>query len=166
MKQLMTAFLLFAFICNAFAQQSKDAPYQKQKALPAFSLKTLQNKQFTKANLPAGKPVLIFIFSPTCAHCAMETKDIIENMATLKKLSIVYASISTDKQQIAEFILETGIDAFPNIYLGMDTDLKLASFFRPTVTPFAAVYNSKYQLVQVFKDGYVMPKLLNTVKAL
>jgi len=58
------------------------------------------------------------------------------------------------------------IDSFPNIYLGIDTDLKLASFFRPTFTPFASVYNSNHQLVQVFKDGYVMPKLLNTVKAL
>lgn len=165
MKTILTALLLI-FVFGSFAQQNNDAPYQKQKALPAFTLKTLQDKHFTKANLPAGKPVLIFIFSPTCAHCAMETKEIIENMATLKKLSIVYASISTDKQQIAEFVLETGIDAYPNINLGMDTNLKLASFFHPTVTPFAAVYNSKHQLVQVFKDGYVMPKLLNTVKAL
>lgn len=165
MKTILTALLLI-FVFGSFAQQNNDAPYQKQKVLPAFTLKTLKDKNFTKANLPAGKPVLIFIFSPTCAHCAMETKEIIENMATLKKLSIVYASISTDKQQIAEFVLETGIDAYPNIYLGIDTNLKLASFFRPTVTPFAAVYNSKHQLIQAFKDGYVMPKLLNTVKAL
>lgn len=166
MKPILTTLVLLIVAFGSIAQQNNDAPYLKQKALPAFTLKTLQNKHFTKANLPAGKPVLIFVFSPTCAHCAMETKDIIENMATLKKLSIVYSSISTDKQKIAEFILETGIDAYPNISLGMDTDLKLASFFRPTVTPFAAVYNGKHQLVQVFKDGYVMPKLLNTVKAL
>ncbi len=166
MKRLLTTLFSFIVLGSAFAQKNNDAPYLKQKTLPAFTLQKISKGNFTKANLPAGKPVVIFIFSPTCAHCAMESKEIIENMATLKKLSIVYASISTDKQQIAEFILETGIDAYPNIYLGMDTELKLASFFRPTVTPFAAVYNSKHQLVQVFKDGYVMPKLLNTVKAL
>lgn len=166
MKPILTAFLLLSFVFSSFAQQSSDAPYLKQKSLPAFTLQKLSQGNFTKANLPAGKPVLIFIFSPTCAHCAMETKEIIENMPKLNKLSIVYASISADKQKIAEFILETGIDGYQNIYLGMDTNLKLTAFFRPTVTPFAAVYNSKNQLVQVFKEGYVMPKLLNTVKAL
>jgi thiol-disulfide isomerase/thioredoxin len=166
MKHLLTALFLSAFACSMFAQQKTDAPYLKQKSIPAFTLKTLNKGALTKANLPAGKPVVIFIFSPTCSHCAQETKQIVENMQTLKKFSFVYASISTDKQKIAEFILETGIDAYQNIYLGIDTDLKLASFFRPTVTPFAAVYNSKHQLVQAFADGYVMPKLLNTAKTL
>ena len=166
MKTILTLFFAFASTCSLFAQQKNDAPYQQQKTLPAFTLKTLQDKAFTKANLPAGKPVVVMVFSPTCSHCVQETKEIIQNMSTLKKLSFVYASISPDKQKIAEFILETNLDVYPNMYLGIDTNLKLASFFRPTVTPFAAVYNSKHQFVQAFTDGFVMPKLLNIVKPL
>lgn len=166
MKRLLTTLFSFIVLGNVLAQKNNDAPYLKQKTLPAFTLQKISKGNFTKANLPADKPVVIFVFSPTCGHCAQETMQIIENMQTLKKCSFVYTSISTDKQKIAEFILETGIDTYPNIYLGMDTELKLASFFRPTVTPFAAVYNKKQQLVHAFSDGYVMPKLLNIVKAL
>lgn len=166
MKRFLTTLFSFIVLGSALAQKNNDAPYLKQKTLPAFTLQKISKGNFTKANLPAGKPVVIFVFSPTCGHCAQESRQIIQEMQSLKKLSFVYASISSDQRQIEEFIYETGIDAYPNIYIGIDTNLKLASFFRPTVTPFAAVYNKKQQLVHAFTDGYVMPKLLNIVKAL
>jgi peroxiredoxin len=166
MKQLLIATVCCLSIYTGISQQSADAPYLKQKSIPAFSLKTLTNGSYGKANLRAGKPVVIFVFSPTCAHCVEETKQIVLNMKDLKQAEFVYASISSDRDQLVQFILATGIDDFSNIHLGIDKDLKLAGFFKPSVTPFVAVYDRKQQLAKVIRNGFVMPDLIRIMRSL
>lgn len=166
MRNLMTACFVFAFACSLSAQQNNDAPYLKQKSIPAFNLRTLSNGAYGKSNLPAGKPIVLFIFSPTCAHCVQETKQIVLNMKDLKKAEFVYASISSDRDQLIQFVLSTGIDDFSNIHLGIDKELKLPSFFKPSVTPFVAVYDKKHQLAKVISNGFVMPDLIRIMRSL
>jgi thiol-disulfide isomerase/thioredoxin len=149
------------FSLSMFAQQNLDpnAPFQKDKNLPAFSLTTVQGKEVTQKDIPASyKNVVILIFSPDCSHCQHEAEELNKSADKLKNVYFIWDSYK-DIAAIKQFAEKYQLDKQANVMIGRDVNFTLPVFFRPRMTPFVAVYQNN-KLIRIYEQGADVPQLI------
>lgn len=95
-KNIALALLTFLFVNSSLAQIQ----------VPAFSFKTLEDKEFTQAQLDANKPTMIMNYDPYCDHCN-EQAEIIRKAASKfkeKNVQFVFVTFIPEKEATEEFI--------------------------------------------------------------
>ena len=75
MKYILTL-LCSVVLLSATAQTDPNAPFQRDKNLPAFKIVSVGGKEITNRDLPKYKYQMIIIFSPDCPHCEHEAAEI------------------------------------------------------------------------------------------
>jgi thiol-disulfide isomerase/thioredoxin len=129
-----------------------NAPYLKDKHLPAFSLMSVEGKEITNKDLPKNyKYTIIIIFSPDCSHCEHEAAEINKNADKFKNVLFIWDSYR-DMELIKKFAAKYSLVGQPNVIIGRDAAFTIPSFFRPRMTPFVALYE-KGNFVKVFEQG-------------
>ncbi len=170
MKKIFFLFCLVFCASQAKAQNSnKDIydttpPYKKYTTIPPFRiLQTDSSTWYTKANLPRKKPLIIVYFSPTCGHCQLETKDMVDSMNLLEKATIVFVS-THPIYELKPFEEKYELTKFKNVHIGREVKYFIPSFFRVKYTPYVAIYNSKGQFVKSFEGGSKMIEIASLLK--
>ncbi len=163
MKYLVLCLLCVGLSSSLWAQSDPNAPYQKDKNLPNFSLISVDGKEVTNKQMPTKyKYTFILIFSPDCSHCEHEAEELNKNMDKFKDVLFIWDSYR-DMEAIKKFATKYNLAGKPNIIIGRDPGFTLPVFFRPRMTPFMAIYKNGL-LVKIFEQGAEVGDLLKIVQ--
>ena len=105
MFKKLTFFLFFviAFVSlEAQVQPDTLPPYKKDNHMPAFRIQKFDETWLLETNLPKNVPTVIIYFSPDCAHCKHEAREIVKNIDKLKNVNFVWISYK-EMELIKEF---------------------------------------------------------------
>jgi len=112
MRFIQLALLTSVFI-TACKQNETDKPYKtgmEGKPLPEFAIQLLDSVSFLHSkDIPDGKKLIIFYYSPTCPFCRAQMRDMINNMVKFKDEQLYVltdASLSSIKIFVKYFDLE------------------------------------------------------------
>jgi thiol-disulfide isomerase/thioredoxin len=161
--------LLFGWLLSfSFAFSQTDSvqipPYKRFPTLPPFQILLSDSaSMFTKAQLPAGKPVLFVLFSPECSHCQHETEELIAHRDELKDVEIVMITMHP-LWMMKDFISTYGLAQYPNFIVGKDIYFIMPSFYNIHNLPYLAMYNKKGDLIMGFEGSMDINKLIETFR--
>jgi len=152
MKKI-TCLLAAVFALLGTKAQDETPPYKKTPYYPDVKLLLADSATwYRKDDLPQKTPVMLMYFSPTCEHCKVQTKDILDNFDRFKNIQIIMATpIKFDSMRV--FIQKFRLDTYKNIVVGFDPDFSLMSFFRVHKMPFVALYSLWKELIAGFDGG-------------
>ncbi len=159
MIKFFTSIILFGLTLKGFSQSdTAKAPYQKFPFFPPATLLLPGKMNFTKADLPKKKPVMVMIFNPTCEHCQHETEALTKNIEKFKDVTIVMATTYPYDSMMA-FRERYHLADYDNIIVGQDVNYFLVSYYLMHSMPFLAFYDKRLNLISVFEGTMPMDKL-------
>lgn len=165
MKNTLLFFISVFFFATGFAQtDSTLPPYKRFPSLPPIRILLSDSATlYTKAEIPAGKPVVFMIFSPDCSHCQDETQELKAYMNELKDVQIVMITFHP-LWQMNDFISKYGLTAYKNIVVGKDISYMTMDFYGLRKIPYLALYNKKGNLIGGFEGSLPLPLLIELLK--
>jgi hypothetical protein len=148
MKQI-SLLLFIAFLAGCFGAEPQKTG-KEGKPLPEFSILLTDSTTWLHSrDIPANTPFILFVFSPYCPYCKVQTRKIIEDKDLLKNIHFYFISrypLSAVKSYIKEFDLARQ----PNITVGLDSANFVGDYLEVTGFPFMAVYGKNKKLNQAF----------------
>jgi len=158
MKSLISFAALLFITQLSFAQR---IDYKKQGApMPPFLIEKTTGGNFTDAQLAAGKPVMIMIFSPECDHCEHMIDSLKSIEALFKTTQVVLVAEERNKERMPEFALKHKLiqdRLFKN--LGTNRGELIAAVYTQKVLPQILFYDSHHKLVKIFDGNYALQEL-------
>jgi thiol-disulfide isomerase/thioredoxin len=134
------------------------------KPIPEFSmLLTDSTTRIHTANIPAGRPFVLFYFSPYCPHCKKQTKRIVEDMDRLKDIHFYFIS-SFPLAAVKGFYKEYQLAKYPNITTGLDSARFIHDYFEIPGFPYIAVYGSNKKLNKTFLGEIYSSQLIKVAE--
>lgn len=141
------------FACVIFF--SGSGVYAQSGKVPPFRMVQSNNKLFVAANLPMGKPIIIFYFSPECDDCQKETEKILSHIEDFKKASvamITYLSV----ESVSQFVARNKLDKYSNIFVGTEGNyLLVKKYYNIEQFPFIALYNKNGDLIKKYSSAEI-----------
>ncbi len=155
--------MLFVLCCHiSIAQTDNNAPYWKNKNIPAFRLVAIKDSSFfSETDLAKNKITMFILFNPECEHCQQQFKMLVKLAKVKKDAQVVLASTET-WEKISRFNIKYEIGKYPFVTLCKDTKFTFGSFFQPKTVPVIAIYNKKGQF-EFIKQGEIKKKELEAV---
>lgn len=160
MKPILILFLL-ATLTGCYSKDPEQTGLEG-KPLPAFVLLLADSiTHFDTGNIPVGKPVVLFFFSPECPYCLAQVDDIIENIQPLKDIQFY---IFTDRPfaEMQRFYSHYQLNKYPNIKVGTDYSHFFAGYFKVKAVPYLAIYGKEKRLNKAFM-GKIYSKQIKEV---
>jgi hypothetical protein len=143
-KKISSVLLLlsfFHFSTIADAQTGK---------VPPFRMVLKNGKVYKAENLPLGKPIIIFYFSPECEECHSVLEEILNRMVEFKSASIAmitYFSV----ESVAKYVDDNKLEKYPNLVVGTEGNLLFVLKYYDIVQfPFIALYTKEGNLVKKY----------------
>jgi thioredoxin-related protein len=116
------------------------------KPLPAFTIQLLDSTSYINTeDLPKGKNLVLFYFSPTCPYCRAQMRDMLNNIERFKdkELCILTREDLTSTNAFASYFKLNGME---NVIVGRDTGSVVAKTYRLRTVPFTAYFDKNKQL--------------------
>ena len=165
MKKTVFIFLFLSSFLPGFCQvDSTTPPYKKFPTLPPLQILLGDSTTlFTRQNLPAGKPVLLMLFSPDCSHCQHEAEQMHAHKTELETIQLVMVTMDP-LWKMNDFIHTYRLQEIPHIVVGKDIYYTLLGFYNIRNLPFHALYDRKGNLLAAFAGSAELGKLLEQFK--
>jgi thioredoxin-related protein len=165
MKNSFLFILLIGFLsASAQVDSTKMPPYKRFPSVPPIQILLSDSSTiFTKAQIPADKPVLVIVFSPDCSHCQHETEELIAHRDELKDVEIIMITMHP-LWMMKDFITRYQLTSFPNMVVGKDIYYISPGFFDMHNIPFMAMYNKKGDLIMGFEGSLGIEKVIETFR--
>jgi len=157
MKQLILLFTIAA-LAGCFGSEPQKTG-KEGKPMPDFSLLLLDSttKMHTR-DIPTGKPIVLFCFSPYCPYCKAQTKKIVEDMDRLKDIQFYFIS-NFPLPSVKEFYKEYQLAKYPNITIGIDSAQSVSDYFEISGIPYLAIYGKNKILNKSFMGSIYISQL-------
>lgn len=151
-------FLGAALIASCYSKESAKSG-KEGKLMPEFTLMQMDSMtSIHSSNIPSGKPIVLFYFSPNCTFCKKQTKEIIQDINNLQ--NIEFYLISNDPlSEVKLFSREFQLSKFQNIKIGIDTAFTVADYFEIPGVPYLAVYDKNKVLNKTFAGRTYINKI-------
>jgi len=108
--------------------------------IPKLALLMPENlSYFNTEQLSLQKTNVFFYFSPTCPHCRVQMRTIVENMEIFKDVQFTILTIA-DVASTKPFIERYNLLRYPNIVVGIDTGFVFPRYFQSEAVPFTAIF--------------------------
>jgi thiol-disulfide isomerase/thioredoxin len=147
-KVILVVSLTAMFGCNARRQPLKTG--LEGKPLPAFNLLLNDSSTYINTvNIPAGKPVVLFYFSPRCPYCRAQMDDILKNISSLKDIRF-YIFTDWPFQEMKAFYNYYQLNKYQNISVGVDYNSFFQKNFNAYGIPYTAIYRKDNKLNEAF----------------
>lgn len=118
--------------------------------LPSFSILLPDSITYLNiADIPAGRPSVLFYFNPGCPFCQAEMREVIHNIDQLGGIDF-YMITPYPFSDMKEFYKQFELDRFSNIKVGFDYKQFFDPYFQTTGTPFLAIYSGHRKLTATF----------------
>jgi len=151
--------LVILFSCNE--RKPLQTGYEG-KPLPSFDLLLNDSiTHFNTSNVPAGRPVVLFYFSPACPYCRAEMADIIKGISSMKQIQF-YVFTSWPFAAMKYFYQHYQLEKYPNIAVGVDYKLSFQKHFKAYGVPYTAIYDADRKLKHAYM-GAIFSKQIREV---
>ncbi len=176
MKRMLYMLLVMALSLSAFSQGApRQVPGTEgtkthdeakiNSTIPAFQFATAAGKFITNADLPANKPVILALFSPTCDHCQRAVAAIKDKMNLFGDAVIIFVTSISNFSELENFEKISEISLFPSIHVCAAQDAFITKFFMPNwILPQVMVYNKQQKLQKIFYETVNTDSLLVYMK--
>jgi len=119
------------------------------KPLPVFNLLQMDSvTQLNTSNIPTGKPIVLFLFSPYCPYCRAQTEDMVKNVEKIKNIQ-VYMLSEFPFATLRDYYEQYHLAQYSNITVLQDYGAYFAKYYKVPGVPFIAVYNNDKILKEV-----------------
>jgi thiol-disulfide isomerase/thioredoxin len=160
MKQLGLIFTI-AILAGCFGSEPQKTG-KEGNAMPDFSiLLTDSITWFHTRDIPTGKPIVLFYFSPYCPYCKAQAKEIVEDMDRLKDIQFYFIS-GYPLPTVKEFYGQYKLDKYSNITIGIDSANLISDYFEIPGIPYLAIYNRNKKLNKTFLGKIYSSQLKKT----
>ncbi|MGF6850207.1 thiol-disulfide isomerase/thioredoxin [Chitinophaga sp. W3I9] len=124
---------------------------KENQLLPTFNiiLADSSTTNINTDNIPVGKPIVLFYFSPYCPFCKMEMKEIVKNINRLGNIEF-YILTPYSFTEMKNFYDEFDLKRFNNIKTGIDNQLFIGKYFNTVSIPYIAIYGQDKRLNGAF----------------
>jgi thiol-disulfide isomerase/thioredoxin len=161
MKKIFLLAIMLGILSGGYAQETnrqKDAddtlaPYQKYPVLPAFNVLEMDSVTiFNTYNIPKGRPVILFFFSPDCSHCKRMTTELIAKIDSFRDVDFYMITPVHSMSDIKKYYGEHHLADHRNIKLvGRDYEFFFGSYYKIRSVPDVALYDADKKLVRLFE---------------
>jgi peroxiredoxin len=118
--------------------------------IPNFSFKTLQNTDYTNANLKPHTSTVFIYFNSECDFCQHEAQSISEHIEQFKNVHLLF--VSTEDIETIEAFAETyNLLTQQNITFLHDSTYTFSNRFDANSIPYILIYNKNQELVKKHK---------------
>ncbi|SEL63439.1 hypothetical protein SAMN04488505_102726 [Chitinophaga rupis] len=146
------AFLLAVWLFYGCSNNNKKPVVTgfEGKPLPTFSLLLPDSATyFNTRDIPAGKPIAMFYYSPRCPYSHQQMEEIIANIDRLKDIQF-YIFTSFPFQEMKGFYNEYKIDQYSNIKMGLDSSAFFGNYYSAPGVPYMTIYGKDKKLKEAF----------------
>ncbi|ADC89182.1 alkyl hydroperoxide reductase/ Thiol specific antioxidant/ Mal allergen [Thermocrinis albus DSM 14484] len=135
MKRLWVLFLLFLWACSP-----KDS-------LPPVKVLDLKGRQ---VNLDSfrGRPVILYVWSRTCAGHATQLSLLHELAQRRKDLTVISYAIAMDPAAVSQSYLSLGLK--PSFITLVDPEVKISEYYTITFLPSTFFFDERGRLVKIY----------------
>jgi thioredoxin-related protein len=136
---------------------------RSEKTLPDFNMLLLDSTKYNSANIPTGKPTILFFFSTECPYCQAFTRDIVANKDKLKGIQL-YMLSPMPFRDIKAYDTTFKLNTVENVTVGKDYKGSFSSHYKISAVPYLVVYDKSKNLVKEFtgaQDLDSLKKLVN-----
>jgi len=120
------------------------------KPLPQFNVVLMDSvTNFNTKDIPQGNPVVLYLFSPYCPYCKAQTKELIENISSLKGIHF-YMFSSFPYSDVKQYYMDSHLNKYANITVALDTALFYKNYIKATGMPYFAIYDKNKHLKQTW----------------
>jgi thiol-disulfide isomerase/thioredoxin len=143
-------FVLTVVVMTGCNQGNAVKTGMEGKTMPSFALRLADSTSFfNTASIPAGKPSVLFLFSPFCPYCRAEMDGIIDNMQELKDVHF-YLLTPWPFHDMKLFYAYYHLEKYPNLTVGVDTSNFFGKYIHAQGVPYTAFYGKDKKLDKVF----------------
>jgi thiol-disulfide isomerase/thioredoxin len=133
--------------------------------MPALSLLLLDSSRLGTYRIPEGKPSVLIFFSPDCDHCQRETQSIVENIDSLRNVSLFFITIDPfDRMKLFNEVYQ--LYRYPNIVVGRDYGFIFPYEFKNAQPPCNVIYDSHKRLEVILPNETNAHELISYLKKL
>lgn len=137
-----------------------DVPLFKQfRFITPLPLTLYDGKVFNKNDLPKNKPVMVFLFSVECDHCASMTEEILRNMDKFKSTTLLMVT-PFKLERMKAWYDQYKIKNYPNIIMAAEPTRQIAQYYALRNFPGIYIYDKKHRLVADYEGTVKLDTLL------
>jgi len=143
--------------------QNKKTRDERIAQIPAFELKTMQEKIFTKNDLIHTMPIVFIYFNSECDFCQVETEEIASNIKNLEGMQIIFVS-NEPISQIITFQQKYKLDKYNNVLFLYDFGGNFLLQLGIKTIPSSLIYSKKGILLSKNNGPIKVDYLLKSLK--
>jgi len=133
-------------------------------ALPVCNLLLTDSTTYLNtAQIPEGKPFVLFLFGPQCPYSKAQIKDFTANITELGEVPI-YVVTPYSFQAMKQFYQSYHLDRYPNITTATDYKNTLAAAFHIKAVPYIAVFDDQKKLKTAFTGKTAVRLVIKAVE--
>lgn len=162
MRRWLFLFLCLPVILNAQSvtpAAAQTPPFKQHKIISPVPLTLYSGQVFTKNDLPKNKPVMVFLFSVECDHCAHMTEDILKNIGKFGKSTILMVT-PFKLERMKAWYDQYNIKNYPNIIMAAEPTRQIAYYYDLKNFPGIYIYDRKHKLVADYEGTVKLDTLL------
>lgn len=148
MRFIQLAMLVSIFV-TACRQNESTKPYitgMEGKPLPEFAIQLLDSVSYLHSkDIPGGKKLIVFYYSPTCPFCRAQMRDMTNNMEKFKDEQL-YVLTDADLSSIKNFASYFDLEKYQNVVIGRDTGSVIQQKYALMSVPFTASFDKDRSL--------------------
>ena len=148
MRFIQLALLISIFVA-ACRQNEINKPYitgMEGKPLPEFAIQLLDSVSYLRSDeIPEGKKIILFYYSPTCPYCRAQMRDMVNNMEKFKDEQL-YILTDANLSSIKIFAKYFDLENYQNVTIGRDTGIVIQSKYGLMSVPFTAYFDKNKNL--------------------
>jgi thiol-disulfide isomerase/thioredoxin len=150
MKIVTILFLLIAMVgCNS-NDPSQPKTGLEGKLLPATNLLLADSTtHLNTANIPAGSPIVVFLYNPHCPYCRAQMGEITSDMKDFAHVRF-YLLTDASYADMQSFYKDFQLQKYQNVVEGIDSSDFFVNYFQARGVPYMAVYDPQKKLKRVF----------------
>jgi thiol-disulfide isomerase/thioredoxin len=116
------------------------------KPLPEFTIQLLDSVSYLHSkDIPEGKKLIVFYYSPTCPYCRAQMRDMINNMEKFKDEQL-YILTDANLSSIKYFVNYFDLGKYQNVTIGRDTGIVIPRKYELMSVPFTACFDKNKNL--------------------
>lgn len=159
--------LLFLLLCLPVMVKAQSVtntapntpPFKQYPIISPLPLTLYDGHVFNKNDLPKNKPVLVFLFSVECDHCAHMTEDILKNIGKFGKSTILMVTpFKLDRMKA--WYDQYNIKNYPNIIMAAEPTRQIVYYYSLENFPGLYIYDKKHRLVADYEGTVKLDTLL------
>jgi thioredoxin-related protein len=158
--------LLISIFLTACRQNETTKPYKtgmEGKPLPEFAIQLLDSVSYLHSkDIPDGKKLIVFYYSPTCPYCRAQMRDMKNNIEKFKDEQL-YILTDADLSSIKKFVSYFDLQNYKNVTIGRDTGGVIQQNYGLESVPFTAFFDKNKKL-KVAYSGRTNSNLLLQIR--